>query len=275
MNSQHDSSYIRISCQQMASPQLPRQFSSKQVRAILKRAANLQIDRDSDRASDGLTLQQLEAAAAEIGIDSSLVRAAAEDVSQGEASAWSRFIFGGPWSVESDQTVTGEFHAEEWADLVEDVRLRIEKTGVVKVSESTYEWESQGSEHVHLSIIPKGPDTRIRLSARYGEMPHFAYFVIPFFSFFIGLAPAMSASKAGHLTPLILLLCLVGIPFAVFSLLRLLFGRFAQRRWRAFTGLANFVNERISRTQPAASHVSLQERNSQSLAVDEHVINQL
>src|SRR5438105_12921837 len=101
-------------------PSSREQFTDKQVSAILRRAAELQSGRGDaggqSGASAGFSLQQLQQAAAELGIDPRCIEEAAAELesvrpSEGRSSFW-----GGPSLVVVERIVDGSITEEDWPD---------------------------------------------------------------------------------------------------------------------------------------------------------------
>lgn len=157
-------------------------YSQDQVETILRRAAELQAQSlGPGESRGGMTLDEVEAAAAEAGLDRALVRRAATDVAGGgggsaalvEADAnRARPWLGGPLEWRIERTVPGEFPVESFDRLGEVLRLSGLEHGQVSVVGRSLTWTS-GAQHDGMptttTVIVSVRDgvTRVRLRANF------------------------------------------------------------------------------------------------------------
>ncbi len=133
---------------------------------ILKRAAQLQEMR-SEQAGSGQTfsLQELEEAVEELGIDRALVRTAADELSIAELRNQSPWVLGGKTDLLYEATVEGKVDGARLEAMLEVVRRMLGNPGEVRTSGSAQIWSTgKGStRRIFLTLTPKGNKTLVRL----------------------------------------------------------------------------------------------------------------
>ena len=222
-----------------------RRYTEKEVRAILSRVAQLHGERASGDAGHGTTLQQLEQAANELGLDASLVRRAAIDIDNDTGAGSTSLLLGGPWNVDSDRIVPGRVTVENWPGIVEDIRSATGRIGTPKIGGTLFEWTSRQPDGLHVSVSPSGDNSRVRITARFGDTPHFAAFALTAVGALVGLMVTVVLSKSGGLAPWVL----AGIPLSG-SAIGYLCARlgcipFARKRNRSMRHFVAFLEQRI------------------------------
>jgi len=204
------------------------QYTEKEVSAILKRAAELQ--GDGAKATGGTSLTQLQQAAAEIGIDPSMVQRAADELAssapRGPGAAW----LGGPWGVDYDKLLPGVIDENSWPGVVEDLRSATGRVGTPKQVGKGYEFLSNDPDTLHVTFTPSGSSTRVRVTARFGEWGAVFYVLPSLFALFISVITTAVLAKHGLMTPQLALTILFGVPSATLIAGRAGFGRVAKKK---------------------------------------------
>jgi hypothetical protein len=212
-----------------------RQYTDKEVRAILQRTVALQATGDPAnpaQSADGTTLDQLQQAAAELGLDPALVaRAAAEVVADPDPGRGS-WLLGGPWSVDSDYIVEGMVTEDDWPLLLEEMRAATGRVGHPKTVGKAFEWLSLQPDGLHVSLTPHGANTRVRVTARFGGWAVLFYVMPP--PFFLALAVILCTAlgKSDALSAAGMWALVIGLPLASLVGGRLGFGRLCARKRR-------------------------------------------
>jgi len=229
-----------------------RLYSDKEISAVLKRAAEMQRSQGPVTTS-GLSLDEMEQVAADVGIDPAYIKAAAAELEAGRTDKAFHF-WGGPTSIELDRIVDGRMSPAVWEELVAEVRKIfgvVGETGQVGRSlEWTYRDQTTG-ERMHLTVTPAGKQTRIRFFMRLADWAAALH------------APALSVSTVLiilqfillHLGPVIemgLALFLLG---AVFMLARLAFGAVARSQERKARKLLARLDDLIEEPNEALRDV--------------------
>jgi hypothetical protein len=155
----------------MSDPFREQRFSAKDVRRIVRRAADL-AEHDAATASveRSLTREELERAALELGLPASAVARAAspdegaevDDEKAAERRKHSAFI-GAPTRLVLEAEVEGEPGESDREDLVEDIRDVIGETGSVERVGKTMVWK------LDPGYRGQGRELSVRLRSRHGR----------------------------------------------------------------------------------------------------------
>ncbi len=144
-------------------------FSDEETALILRRAAELQA-----KEGRGLSLRELEAAAAEAGIDVALVRRAAEEVAVAGPPApapASGGVLGSPLHLVHEHVVPGA-DGGTWEDELTEIRRRLGLEGRVEASGRQLAWATNAARgrDVRVSIVVRGGRRIVRVEERLGGL---------------------------------------------------------------------------------------------------------
>jgi hypothetical protein len=104
-------------------PSVDRQYTEKEIRAILQRAGKIQDAITSgENGFEGTTLAQLQQAASELALDPEVIAQAAREVEIEATVAKSTGLKGRPWKVDFDQIVPGAVTEDTWPYIVDEIR---------------------------------------------------------------------------------------------------------------------------------------------------------
>jgi hypothetical protein len=178
-------------------PQDEKRFSEAEVAAILRRSAELQVRRITAEASKGaetgVSLAQLQSAAAELGVRPELIAAAAADVAaEGKPSFW-----GGPGVVAFERLVDVEVTEEEWPELVAAPRRASGRMGVPGQLGKAFEWASPAPEPLHVSVTPTRAGSLVGVSARFTDWA-VALYMAAFSGSLVGAIALVAATHQLH-----------------------------------------------------------------------------
>ena len=136
-------------------------YSEQEMALILKRAAELQEGADGRGAQ--VSLGDIQAIAAEVGISPSFVtEAAAELQTPGPRVGW----LGSPTRFHEERTVQGALAATSAAELVDCARSELGLHGEVSQILDTIEWRGQSAlGWTFISFAPRAGGTRIAVTA--------------------------------------------------------------------------------------------------------------
>ena len=168
-----------------------RKFNDKEVGEILKAAAEMQAGMLSS-SSEGLTLQELQAVANEIGIDANHIDRAAQEITP---SPQTREVSQSD-ALSVERNVQGELTEESWQDLVVEMQTLTGQAGKIISRGDTQEWiggTDLGS--FVLSVTSRRGRTRFKLlgnSSGYTAMSGVFGFVA---GVFLVLAPVIYSVK--------------------------------------------------------------------------------
>ncbi len=149
-----------------------RRFTEREVRTILRRVADMRGPGSALGDADGPTLPQLQQAAGELGLDPSLVEAAAREITADREGGFWRRLLGGPASVEAVEVVAGSVSEADWPLLVDEIREASGRLGELKPVGGSFAWSSGAGDTDSLDVtaVPDGEHTRVRVSARFGGL---------------------------------------------------------------------------------------------------------
>lgn len=228
----------------MSSPR----FTEKEVAAILQRAAELQVTAPGTRS---VSLEELEHIAVEAGMDASLVRRAAQELSRGEAGAdksWLRTLLGGPTSLKWEFEIEGEIDATGHERILEAIHSTLSEPGNVSTTGRTLTWNivSQ-SRKLGVTVTPKNGRTLVRVEDHLGNLMG-------------GVFGGVGGGVGGSVTPFLAIaggavLGPVGVGIAVAAGLlgtlggtRAIYGAVTRKREERLTVLVDSIREAVERS---------------------------
>ena len=147
-----------------------RRYSGGEVQEIVKRASELEAT--TPTAGGAMTLGGVEALAAEVGIASRIVRAAAESLVPAPAPApaaglrRNRWV-GGPTTLLFERVVEGEVPDSEWLGLVDEIRRVMNNVGQVSQFGRSFSWvaarRGASQRDLEVAVSVRGGQTRITI----------------------------------------------------------------------------------------------------------------
>lgn len=141
-----------------------RRYSEKEIAAIFEHAASAQrAAQDHPSARDGLTLDELQAIGAEVGISPEFVRRAASDLDDHVPEPVAETILGIPASVSHTVEIPGPFGDDDWDRLVVDLRQTFQARGEITLDGRIREWRNG---NLFASVEPTESGVRLRLGSR-------------------------------------------------------------------------------------------------------------
>lgn len=144
-----------------------RRFSDRDMKAIIQRAAALQAETPTERAS-GATLDQIQEAAAELGISPEMVARAADEITNNPVERSVSFL-GAPTSAEYCRSAEGELHESDIPAVIKEIRRLTGRVGDPKSVGSSLEWVSNQPDGLLVSVSPHNGRTLIDVRANLGN----------------------------------------------------------------------------------------------------------
>lgn len=142
-----------------------RRYSDSEFALILRRAFELQERQAGGEPGDGLTLKEIRAVAAEMGLDPAVIERAAASMLSVEESTAAK-VLGGPSLYQMEYTATGEISREGLTRVVHAVRRVTGNQGKVTEVLGSLEWESVGeTSQIHVTVTPRDGQTTLRVLA--------------------------------------------------------------------------------------------------------------
>lgn len=170
-----------------------RRYDEKEVGKILQKAAEYQSGLAQAGNTEGLTLEELQKVAGEVGIDPAIVERAAGEV---DLSPESRSRNKSD-SILIERTVDGELSDETWGELVTELRRFVGKPGTTEITGKMREWMGGwdvGS--VMLSATSRGGKTRLKLMGDYSGATALVYTLGISVGFLVTLFTVVAVSKS-------------------------------------------------------------------------------
>ncbi len=151
-----------------------RRYGDKAVRRLLEMATKIQEDeagRGHGRHGEGLTLAQIQEAAAEAGIDPAYVQRAAARMDHSDTSepgVWWEWAVGTPLTIRTARVVPGEVTNEDFRQIPAemDAKHSFLGPGSAAMTGRTLTWKSSEGESraIHVTVASRMGETRIHAS---------------------------------------------------------------------------------------------------------------
>lgn len=152
----------------------PRRYSDKEVRRLLKYAAERQQSDEAGgaggREGGGMTLATLQEVAAEAGIEPRYVQLAADRIESPEPTGLEHSLAGTALLVRAERIVPGELCEEDYEQIVAEIQMAVDVPGDATMVGRTLTWRSVTSEHqsrsLQVTVAPRNGETRIQAEER-------------------------------------------------------------------------------------------------------------
>ena len=176
-----------------------RVFSEQEIGAILKRTAELSKEAAGDRSSDaGLSLEEIQALAADAGLDPKLVSRAAAELTAPAAGSNKGKLFGGSLSYSVDSELGVPVDDDAWESMLPRIRAAFDDPGVVSTRNGVLEWTCSGPEtkkaQVSIRQTPAGSQLHVYWSNVTAAIP---FFIPAFLAFILSFPIVFEELKLG------------------------------------------------------------------------------
>ncbi len=163
----------------LESTNVRRQYSDRQVRAIVKHAAEMQLQQPTEEGA--MSLGAVQQIAAEVGIAPERVEQAAHDLERPRRptppvpSGLAEAFLGAPTLIRVDKTLDYEVPTSTYEDLVSEIRLTLGSVGQVGTLGKSLTWSTAHSapgveRAIMITVSPRNGSTRIRIEERIGQL---------------------------------------------------------------------------------------------------------
>lgn len=244
-------------------PDPRRLYDDRQIGALIQRATELQ-ERETERQDRGLSLEDIERIAGEIGISPVHLRAAAVDLESRLDEGRALRLFGGPYEVASRRIVHATVSDEQWEHIVSQLRRITGGSGSAGTVGQRREWTHSVSDmgqvmvSTEVTLSPTEDRTTIELRSRFGGGARLAYFV----SLLLGGGAAGIFLDGTSYTDLVNALVIAGGGAGGVGAARLTIGYWARRRRDQLRRLAEWMQEQIAAgSTPSDESVTAPEEN--------------
>ena len=152
-----------------------RSYNEKQIGALIQRATELH-EEAMGASERGLSLEEIEHIAAELGLPPEYMRTAALELEDRVSSDRAFSVFGGPFVINQARVVDGTMTQEQWEQVVMELRAFTGKRGQVDEVGPAREWIhaiGEGDEgfnfvKTRVAIRPGDGQTSIQIRKHYG-----------------------------------------------------------------------------------------------------------
>ena len=215
------------------------------MNAIIKRAAALQME-SSPEKSAGATIEQIQEAAAELGISPEMVERAADDIlaSQNQPGF---SLLGSPRKAEFSRAATGVILEQDLPSLLKEIRRITGRVGNPRTVGNSLEWQSNQPDILHVTLTPRNGKTLIDVQSDFSNWIGVA-FALP-----LSLSLALGFGLLGELGPEVGGILLIVLQLIVFFANRSVFAwitRTKRNKARELASqLAEYVETQATQTQ--------------------------
>ncbi len=145
-----------------------RLYTEKEISAILKRSGELQSKR-GDLPSQGLSIDELQQIAREVGIDPDLVTEAATELERTGGVKERRRLAGMPIELAVERVVSGEITDAQWSDIAAEIGDAFGLVGSSSQVGRMMQWTHTGrrTSQLQVTLTPRDGQTKIRIHGNY------------------------------------------------------------------------------------------------------------
>lgn len=225
-----------------------RLYSDQEISAILKRAGEMQATQ-SPEESHGLSLDELQQIAKEVGLDPRIVAAAAAELEHSGVESKASGLLGAPTSMYIERVLPGEIDDAMMPEVAAKIGKAFGMVGRSGQVGRSLEW-THGSEQMHLqvTVTPQNGQTKVRVIGKYPKVALviFAPLMImgSMWSWVIPLGLGAPAAVVIALGLVGLMLCYMGARFG--------FSRFVRKKERAAETLMRELEAMAEAVKPAS-----------------------
>lgn len=237
----------------------PRLYSDQEISAILKRAGELQATQ-SDAETHGLSLEELQHIAAEVGLDPKLVATAAAQLERKGGEKSGAGLLGSPTSIHIERVIQGEIAEHQWAEVAGNIGEAFGMVGRSGQVGQSLEW-THTSERTHLQVTltPHKGQTKVRVVGKFTRVA--LAFFLP--ALIVGGAWGTIIPLALQVAPAFSFAIGMTLAIAAYWFARLGYGRYIRKKEKAVDKLMGKLEQLIEATAD-------QEAPSEKVAVRDH-----
>ncbi|MEX0891535.1 MAG: hypothetical protein WEB88_05135 [Gemmatimonadota bacterium] len=224
-------------------------FSDRQVKEILRKAVE-ESPLARPRGSRGLSLTELHAIGAEVGIDPARLDHAVRAVT-GPAAFRPNLVLGAPLRLSFERTVGGTPRPDRTAEMVALIRKGMGAHGEVSEVGGALEWSASGEVGKrHVTVAPREGGTAIYGTADLANAAVVTYLPAGILGTTVSLIGFFASANDGSVTGMLLFPLILPVLYLVLrTILQTITGREAERLHRVVDELAGFV----AATEPLAA----------------------
>lgn len=223
-------------------------YSEKEIGLLIKRATELH-EKVSEHPDHGLSLEEIEHIAREIGIEPEYLQTAAKELEIEMDIANDSYLWGGPFVFNQKRIVEGTVNEEQWGDIVQKLRRMTGSAGKTSTIGQTREWMRSIDifERTHVSLNSRENQTAIEVRKNFRGGALMAYLV--------GLIFSVSAAgiflDGSGLSDLMHAIVIGGSSFGGILAVRAALVSWSRRQKHKFNKLIDWLQETVSTIEPA------------------------
>lgn len=233
-------------------------YTKKEISKILTKASEIQTAKDPYDDQEGLTEEELIHVAEEVGISREALIEALNKIDEPDLDEQTYSLIKGTSRIQDVSTVKGEITADQWEDLVLEIRKLTGGIGKINKTGRTYEWEQRKSEfgYKHFSFTPKDGQTKIQMVSSWGPFKMLAGFLSFFFAFIVALVAVKELSSKE--------LALMIAPFVGlggFAMSRFFLKSYYNKQKVQLTKLTNALSKKIRSFGSSSNAIKIEDRD--------------
>jgi hypothetical protein len=227
-----------------------RLYSDTEIGTLIQRATEIQ-EAQKESSERGLSLQELEQIAAEIGIDPQHFRAAALELESGMANGARFRLWGGPFVLNEKRVVQGTLTGPQWEHIVQGLRRLTRSEGRITEIGRIREWSREikdldyTMQRTSVTISPREDQATIEVQTHYRGGAAAAYTL----GVVLGGALAGIFLDGSGVSDLMSGIILAGSGLGGLGAARAAIGYWAKRQRRQLRRLTDFLQDAISHPQ--------------------------
>ncbi len=155
--------------------------------ALIQRATELQQE-NSDSLDHGLSIDEIERIAGELGLDPEHLRTAAQEIENRLEDNAGTTFWGAPFQIDLKRVLDGALTEDQWEEIVMALRRASGNSGNTSEIGKTKEWShslDEGIMQTRVSLSPRNGQTTVEIQKQYRHGAYFAYFLALFFGGFL------------------------------------------------------------------------------------------
>lgn len=200
-------------------------FSDDEVQEILKRAVTASSNKLV--AGDGVSLTELKAIAAEVGIEAEQLESAALEVAREREAPSRRDLLGTSRVLEAERTVAGDLDPDSFPELLTTIRRKLGPKGDANEIRGSLEWSSSSElAERHVMVASTDGNTTIHAASDLSNLAVVAYLPTGILGLLFSIIGFVAAANEANAVGMILSLLLIP---ALFTVIRAVVGRVAAR----------------------------------------------
>ncbi len=232
--------------------------------ALIQRATQIHQEK-SDSSERGLSIDEIERIAKDLGLDAESLRTAALELENNLPNDAGTTFWGGPFQQDLKRVFDGAMTDEQWEEIVMTARRLTGNSGKTSEIGKTKEWShslDEGIMHTRVSLSPRNGQTTVEIQKQYRNGVLFAYFLALFFGgFFTGI----SLDGSGLSDPAIFTLFGTGCLSSV-AAMRFAVAHWTKRQRRKIGDLMTGISRIFSESEPESSETELVKETTESQA---------